>query len=505
MTSHATSTRRRRQVLRHRPQSPAAPDPLPFRDTPGPVFRAPRVCVESERRGKATAYGGLALAHKLVQGLDLPTALDREVELLKRHVPYHESDHILTHAYNIFAGGDCIEDIASLQESEAFKRLVGASRVPDPTTAGDFLRRFTGFSLGVVDGVLDEMRSKVWKAMPRSLRKQATVDLDSTLKPVYGECKEGAEFSYKGTWSYHPLLISLSETNECLRLINRPGNSVSADGVEEALDPCLGRLKEHFKKVLVRGDSAFYRRELIELCLAHKADFALVMKASAGLVEAAEALPEGRFHPLEPHPPQPRRRRGKHRRRRQRIRPLRARQRGYRTLSTVSQWVAEMRYRPHGLDRDLRVLVKRQLVRTEQGQKTLFDSYVYRFIITSIEKMPAPELLRLAYGRCAQENTIKQLKNGLAALRMPTGELVSNGAFMLAAVIAWSLRSWLSLLALPPESLHWEWKRFRHAFVYVACKVVTGARQATARLAAAHRFTPQMLEAARRIDTLAFG
>jgi hypothetical protein len=164
-----------------------------------------------------------------------------------------------------------------------------------------------------------------------------------------------------------------------------------------------------------------------------------------------------------------------------------------------------MRYRPHGLDRDLRVLVKRQLVRTEQGQKTLFDSYVYRFIITSIEKMPAPELLRLAYGRCAQENTIKQLKNGLAALRMPTGELVSNGAFMLAAVIAWSLRSWLSLLALPPESLHWEWKRFRHAFVYVACKVVTGARQATARLAAAHRFTPQMLEAARRIDTLAFG
>ncbi|HEU4904853.1 MAG TPA: IS1380 family transposase [Solirubrobacterales bacterium] len=506
MTAHATSQRRRRQALRPRPQSPAAPESLFALCDQGPVFRTRRVRIESDRRGRAMAYGGLALAHKLAHSLDLPAALDREVELLKRHAPYHESDHILTHAYNIFAGGTCIEDIASLQNSEAFMKLVGASRVPDPTTAGDFLRRFSPGTLGAADGVLDDVRAKVWKALPRNSRRQATVDLDSTIRPVYGECKQGAAFSYKGTWSYHPLLISLAETNECLRLINRPGNATSADGVEEALDPCLGRLTEHFRHVVVRGDSAFYRGELMRLCLAHGVDFALVMKSSAGLVEAAEALRGGCWEPFSSQPGKPQRR-GSRRRRRQRckrarLRRAEAQRRGYRTLSTVSEWVAEMRYRPSGLDRDFRVVVKRQLIR-EKKQKALFEHYEYRFVITSIENMTAAGLVRFAYGRCNQENTIEQLKNGLAALRMPTGELLANAAFMLAAVIAWSLRSWLSLLALPAESLRWEWKRFRHAFVYVSSRIVTGARQVTARIAGSHRFTSQILAASERLDALA--
>jgi len=92
----------------------------------------------------------------------------------------------------------------------------------------------------------------------------------------------------------------------------------------------------------------------------------------------------------------------------------------------------------------------------------------------------------------------------VAALRMPTGELVANGAFMTAALIAWSLRSWLSLLALPAETLRWEWKRFRHAFVYVAVKVVTGARSVVARVSESHRFTSEMLAASTRLDALGF-
>jgi hypothetical protein len=479
---------------------------LPLADCEKPVFRTRRVRLETERRGKVTAYGGLALAHKLAHGLELPDAIDREVVLLKLHLPYHESDHVLTHAYNIFAGGTCIEDIASLQESEAFKNLVGACRVPDPTTAGDFLRRFSSYDLGVLDHVLDETRSRIWRALPRSRRRRITVDLDSTIKPVFGECKQGAEFSYKGTWSYHPLLISTAETNECLRLINRPGNASSAGGVEEALDACLGRLTEHFDRVLVRGDSAFYRRELITLCEAHGADFALVMRTSPALESAMKALPEACFRPFASHPETSASRTGSRqsRRKRERIRRLKARQRGYRTLRTLREWVAEMRYQPTELSRQYRVLVKRQLIEERNGQAALFTRYEYRFIITSIEDMPAPDAVRFAYGRCNQENTIEQLKHGLSALRMPTGELLANGAFMLAALIAWNLRAWLSLFALPPESLFWEWKRFRHAFVYVASKIVRGARTSVAQLAASHRFTPQLLLASRRLDALVF-
>lgn len=504
MKAHGTPRRRHRQVVRpHRRQSRSAALPFPAGDRP--VFRNRRVRLETEKRGKVIPYGGLALAHKLVHGLGLPDAIDRELTLLKLHLPYFESDHLLTHAYNIFAGGTCIEDIASLQDSEAFKNLVGACRVPDPTTAGDFLRRFDVHSLSTMDTVLDEKRSRVWKSLPRRMRRRATVDLDSTIKPVYGECKHGADFSYKGTWSYHPLLISVAETNECLRLINRSGNTASADGVEEALQPCLPRLKEAFDQVIVRGDSAFYRKDLIKLCEVEGADFALVMDAWPALVAAAEALPTKRFTPFEPHPRKPTRRRVRSRHMRERTRRRIAARRGYRTLATTAVWVAEMRYRPGGLNRDYRVIVKRQRVKETQGQRTLITRYVYRFIITSIETMTAADVLRLAYGRCNQENTIEQLKNGLAALSMPTGELLANAAFMLAALIAWSLRAWLSLLALPIESLRWEWKRFRHAFLYVAAKVTLTARAVVVKLASSHRFTPDMLAASRRLDAIASG
>jgi hypothetical protein len=470
-----------------------------------PAYRNRRVRLEPEERGQVTPYAGLALAYKLSQGLDLPRAIDRELTLLKLHLPYHESDHVLTHTFNIFAGGECIEDGSMLQNSGAFQNLVGSPRIPDPTTAGDFLRRFRSHDLDVLEQVIDEVRSRVWKLLPRAKRRRATVDLDSSLKPVYGECKQGAAFSYKKTWSYHPLLISVAETNECLRLRNRPGNVGSADGVEEALEPCLGRLGEQFDRVVVRGDSAFYRRELMRTCLAHGADFALVMRTSPALEHAVQALPEGAFRPFDSRSdPAARPRRGKAcRRRRPRLRRLKARRRGYRILSTVAEWVAEMRHRPRGLDRDFRVVVKRQLVR-EENQGELFERYVYRFVITTLEDLRAADLLKYAYGRCNQENTIEQLKNGVSALRMPTGELVANGAFMMAALLAWNLRAWLSLLVLPAESLRWEWKRFRHAFVYAAAKIVRAARVAVVRLAASHRFTLQMIEASRKLDALVF-
>ena len=217
-------------------------------------------------------------------------------------------------------------------------------------------------------------------------------------------------------------------------------------------------------------------------------------------------MPENRFRPFTSQPAEPvaARRLRRQRRKRQRIRRLRAQQRGYRTLSTQAEWVAEMRYRPTGLKRDYRVIIKRQLLEERNGQAALFRRYVYRFIITSIQDMSATEVLRFAYGRCNQENTIEQLKNGLAALRMPTGELLANGAFMGAALIAWNLKAWLSLFALPAESLHWEWKRFRHAFVYVASKILLRARTSVAQLASSHRFTPQLLAASRQLDTLVF-
>ena len=123
---------------------------------------------------------------------------------------------MLALAYTLYADGTCLEDQAVLQGSEAVRRLVGACRIPDPTTAGDFLRRFkTAQDVEGLSGIIDEVQEAVWSKLSRKVRRQrkkrefALVDLDGHIKPLYGVQKEGADFSYDRRWSYQPLVVSL--------------------------------------------------------------------------------------------------------------------------------------------------------------------------------------------------------------------------------------------------------------------------------------------------------
>ena len=156
--------------------------------------------------------------------------------------------------------------------------------------------------------------------------------------------------------------------------------------------------------------------------------------------------------------------------------------------------------------RTYRVVVKRQEVDISEGQDYLFTEYRQRFVITNIPRseMDAGEVVSFAYGRCDQENIIEQFKNGIAAMRMPTGELLANGAFLMAGQLAWCLRSWLSLLALPKQTLRWEWKWFRQAFVYVAAKITQTGRRSVVYLAEGHRFIEHLLIASQRLQSYTF-
>jgi len=84
----------------------------------------------------------------MARKIGLIDAIDRELHLLKVHLPYHESDHVLNIAYNVLCDGDCLQDLERLRNDEAFLDALGAKRIPDPTTAGDFCRRFTSAAQG---------------------------------------------------------------------------------------------------------------------------------------------------------------------------------------------------------------------------------------------------------------------------------------------------------------------------------------------------------------------
>ena len=94
--------------------------------------------------------------------------LDHNLHLLKRHLPYHESDHVLNIAFNILAGGQRLEHIERRRNDEVYLDALGAERIPDPTTEGDFCRRFTATDIQTLLDTLNGVRRRVWRNNLRS-------------------------------------------------------------------------------------------------------------------------------------------------------------------------------------------------------------------------------------------------------------------------------------------------------------------------------------------------
>src|SRR4029077_19149802 len=107
--------------------------------------------------------------------------------------PYHESDHVLNIAYNALCDGRCLQDLELRRQDEAYLNMLGALRIPDPTTAGDFFRRFGTHDIEALHDAFDAARRKVWALQGEDFFAEACIDVDGILVPTAGECKEGME------------------------------------------------------------------------------------------------------------------------------------------------------------------------------------------------------------------------------------------------------------------------------------------------------------------------
>jgi len=187
-----------------------------FGDQPEPMFSAANIHYEMADRARGLAYGGIGAMHLLARQTGLAKAIDQNLPLLKMHLPYHESDHVLNIAYNILCNGGCLEDIERLRNDEVYLDALGAERIPDPTTAGDFCRRYTEQDVQTLMNIINEVRLRVWAKQPDEFFDQAIIDADGTIAGQTGECKEGMDLAYKGVWGNLPLLSSLANTAEPL-------------------------------------------------------------------------------------------------------------------------------------------------------------------------------------------------------------------------------------------------------------------------------------------------
>jgi DDE family transposase len=461
--------------------------------SPEPVFTAANIRYEDAAKTRAIAPGGIGAIQLLVRKLGLAEAIDQRLHLLKYHLPYHESDHVLNLAYNALCNGTCLDDIELRRNDVVFLDALGADRIPDPTTAGDFCRRFTPDDVEILQDVFDQIRVKVWKQQPRDFFDEAVIDADGTLVATGACCKRGIDIAYDGTWGYHPLIVSLANTGEVLSIVNRSGNRPSHEGAAEQLDLAILLCRQAgFRRVYLRGDTDFTQTKRLDAWDAEGVTFLFGIDARPNLKAIAEDLAVSDWAELD-RPPRYTAK-GKARARPEKVRDRIVRERGYQSLTRTAEHVAVVDYRPTACQRTYRLVMVRQTIAVEKGQARLFDEIRYRFYLTNDRKAAGRELVFKANDRCDQENLIAQLKGGAHALRAAVDNLVSNWAYMVMTALAWNLKAWFAL-SVPEHPRHkeahreqkrgllrMEFKRFVNTIILMPCQIVRGGRRLLYRL-----------------------
>jgi len=485
--SKAARERRRRlareqRVIERRLAEAVAPNAA------GPVLGRARIGYELSDRSRGVAHGGMGMIARLVAEVGLAAEIDASVALLKVHRPYHESDHVLNIAYNALCGGTRLDDIEARRADRVFLDGLGAAALPDPTTAGDFCRRFDEDSILALQEAVNRCRLQVWARQPASFSEEtARLDADATIVGTDGECKEGMDIAYNGTWGYSALMVSLANTHEPLYLSLRGANRPSHEGVIPLYDRAIALCRQAgYRDILLRGDTDFSLTSEFDRWDTDGVRFVFGYDARANLVDTATAAPQDLYHDLVA------RAEGqiatRPRTRPRNVKDDVVRQRGYKVLRQKSEEVLEFVYRPGRCAKDYRVVALRKNLSVERGDNVLLEEYRYFFYITNDWDLTADEVIGEARQRCDQENLIGQLKGGVRALHAPVNTLNANWAYMTMASIAWALKAWCALLlpvtprwaALHGEQrrrlLTMEFRTFRQAFIDIPCQIVKTAR-----------------------------
>jgi hypothetical protein len=405
-------------------------------------------------------------------------------------------------------GGRTLDDIELRRQDEAYMDALGAVRIPDPTTAGDFLRRLDRGHIDDLSEAINVARTRVWKKNKRSFFERAIIDVDGTIASTQGECKEGMDMSYKGIWGYAPLLVTLANTGEILYTRNRPGNRPSHEGCFDYLDPAVDVVRDAgFRHVRLRGDGHFSLTDDFDYWTERSVEFVFGLPAYPNLVKIAEELEESTWRQLRRDGRASRSRRGP---RKPRVKQTIIEERGYKNLALEQEAYTEFAYRPTECSRDYRVAVLRKTISVKQGQALLMPEVRYHFYITNVKKseLSARGVIREANERCNQENLIEQTKNGVHAMRMPCDTLLANDAYMVIACLAWNLKAWIAQLWPDREQgehlRRMEFRRFVASIIAIPCQVVRTGRRIALRFLGFSSWLGAIFRAHARFKRLGF-
>jgi hypothetical protein len=433
-----------------------------------PLAIGPRHTVRLEVTDEAlTVLTGLSLFYAMAEALEIPRTLDERVKVKQRESGYPESEHILALAANAFVGGDYLEDLEALREDVAIQRVIGRKDLPDPTTAGDFCRRFTLGHLLQLNRAFAEIEQRVYEHRQEVTR--WTIDVDAKVHEVYGEKKQGAAKSYNGIYSLQPMYGFVHETDEMIHCELRSGNTHPGAGGAGFLRRLRRKIPESVKEVHLRSDSALYAQKVVEFCEEERWTFTITADQTGPLMKQVEALPESTWQ-TDP--------------------------------EDASLTYGELWYQPVRWPHPYRYLIRREKKTEKSGQSALFEvmSYSYYVVVTNRED-GVKEVLELHDKRGMSERRIAQFTNEFL-FHLPMEGFMSNWVYLLCAQLAYNLSLWIRDLVLPPFYRKKHIKRIRRTIGLIASKVTHGGHQVRLRISVLHRWWRDFVYGWQRIPEL---
>ena len=486
---------------------------------------------EEERHDTGmTGLAGLPMYLDLLHAMGLSELIGRHLQVKQRG--WTDSQMVLSLMLMNIAGGDCVEDLRTVEKDEGFCRILRwveqwgircSERremerrwrkerwrsVPSPSSAFRYLSAFPDGDqegkrkegeafIPVPNGHLRGL-AKVNKGMAafmqkRDPKKVATLDQDATLVVT---AKRDALFSYKGYMSYQPLNTWWAEHQVVLHTEFRDGNVPAGYEQLGALKESLSLLPEGVERVRLRSDTAGYQHSLLRYCERGE-------DCRFGRIEfviGADVTPEFKKAVLTEVGDKD----GK---------PIYQEFDGNR-LKTNQEW-AEVCFVPNAISHSKDAPVYRYIaIREARGSMDLPDipqqafpvqtlqmdlQHYQLFSLVTNRDWEGDALIQWHRERCGKsEEAHSVMKEDFSGGKLPSGDFGENAAWWWIMILAMNFNTIMKRLVWGGSWVSRRMKAIRFSFINIPGRIVERSRELTIRLVKGHPALELYREARRRI------
>ena len=387
---------------------------------------------------------------------------NRFYEQLKDGLKLHRSanaewqlrDAVYLTTASIIAGSTALSSVKTVWSDPVLRKIDDWENIPNDTTLSRIFKECRETEINDLQFLNHQLRAQIWEKLKPmhkgafNRRKSYWIDIDSTVKTVYGK-QEGAEKGFnshkKGALSYHPQLAFCAHTKEIVQGLLRPGNVYTSNGVVDFVE----QIQSSFagRRIILRGDSGYFSGELLDLLEENKDGYLIKVK-----MKNLESLLEKQDWRLIRHQP------------------------GFQQC--------RFEYSCKGWKHPRTFVAVRKLKPKENNdQLSFYESFEYEYFCYVQSENLSPWKTHKTYGKRATcETWIEESKNQMALAHIKTNTFLANAAIFQCSILAYNIIRWMAALSNNRKLMRWEAKTIRCFLIRIAGKLVKGGRRLTLKI-----------------------